>query len=439
MNGSQAVNEILAREIIRSKPDYFLYVPKHFDGSARDSKNEHILVFEGPDGSMMAVWTQGDNSPAIGTQINRLMFARSDDDGVTWTEPRRLVGPESDLDPTYMASWGFPIVSASGRIYVIYNRYQGVGGWVHMHTGVMEGIYSDDYGATWSNPQNIPMPVSQYDDPEGKIPGEWIVWQNPTRALRGGYIVGYTHWLNQARAYYKKIEAWTQTESVVEFMRFENVDANPEPQDLCVRYSAWGDKALRAPYYKDPLLSIAQEPSMVRLPDNRLFCAMRSNSGYIWYSLSNDDGETWCNPRPLLRKDYGQPILQPVSCSPIYQLSDGRYVLLHHNNRGDLGINKEATYGPRYPAYLALGEFRSEADQPIWFSESKEFLHHDGVSANGIKFGEPGALRCNDIGVYSSFTTRNNNNVLWHADRKFFLVGKRVTDEFLADLVVPKF
>jgi hypothetical protein len=43
-----------------------------------------------------------------------------------------------------------------------------------------------------------------------------------------------------------------------------------------------------------------------------------------------------------------------------------------------------------------------------------------------------------DIGVYGSFTTRDGDNVLWHSDRKFFLVGKRVTSEFLSDMSVPE-
>ena len=111
-------------------------------------------------------------------------------------------------------------------------------------------------------------------------------------------------------------------------------DTRYSKRDLHVIYSGWGEKALRAPYYRDPLMTVAQEPSIVRLPDQRLFCVMRRNSGYIWYSVSRDDGENWISPRPLLRKDFGEPILQPVSCSPIYRLADGRYVLLHHDNRG---------------------------------------------------------------------------------------------------------
>ena len=40
--------------------------------------------------------------------------------------------------------------------------------------------------------------------------------------------------------------------------------------------------------------------------------------------------------------------------------------------------------------------------------------------------------------MYSSFTTRNGTNVLWYPDRKFFLLGKRIGDELLADLEVPQ-
>jgi hypothetical protein len=424
----------LKQELEKSKPDYICYVPGHWDGSTHDGLNEHFLVFDGPDGSMMAVWTQSDigsGLPSTG-QKNRIMFSRSTDDGVTWQNPVRIAGPSSHTDPEYMSSWAFPMVSRRGRIYVIYNQNIGNRGWVEMHTGKMAGIYSDDRGLTWSQGQFIEMPKSPYDDPEGKIPAEWIVWQIPMRDLSGGFFVGYTHWFNPARCRMKKVESWTQHESAVEFMRFTNVDSHPEPRDLRVKYSAWGDKALRAPYYRDPLMTVAQEPSIVRLPDKSLFCAMRSNSGYIWYSLSKDDGENWCNPRPLLRRDFGPPILQPVSCSPIYQLADGRYVLLHHNNRGGYTEKPEGTWGPRRPAFIALAEFRPKADQPLWFSESRQLMDNGDAGVNG----DPNSKQKN-IGVYSSFTTRKGNNVLWHPERKFFLVGKKVTNEFLAGLKVP--
>src|SRR5690606_1546195 len=117
-------------------------------------------------------------------------------------------------------------------------------------------------------------------------------------------------------------------------------------------------------------------------------------------------------------------------CCPIYQLSDGRYVLLHHNNDGRVnGSEPEQTMLNRAPAFIALGEFRPNAEKPIWFSESKQFMHHDWY---GI-----GPAQRMDLGVYPSFTTRGGNDVLWHPDRKFFLLGKRITREWLADLEVP--
>ncbi len=58
-------------------------------------------------------------------------------------------------------------------------------------------------------------------------------------------------------------------------------------------------------------------------------------------------------------------------------------------------------------------------------------LRYDGTPPVEGKHGST------DIGVYSSFTTRQGNNVLWHPDRKFYLVGKKITDDFLAGLTVP--
>lgn len=153
-------------------------------------------------------------------------------------------------------------------------------------------------------------------------------------------------------------------------------------------------------------------------------------AGYIWYSVSDDDGASWCNPRPLLRKDHGLPVLQPLCCCPIYEYSPGRYILLHHNNDGRIDGNPpENTKLNRRPAFIALGEYRPDAEQPIWFSESKQLMDNGGV---GI-----GPLQRLDLGVYPSVTNRAGNFVLWHPDRKFFLLGKKITEEWLADLTVP--
>jgi hypothetical protein len=89
------------------------------------------------------------------------------------------------------------------------------------------------------------------------------------------------------------------------------------------------------------------------------------------------------------------------------------------------------TLGPRNPMHLALGEFRDNAEQPVWFSDSKVFLDHQ----------DEGPLRTFGVGAignYGSFTSINNNDVFWYQDRYTFLLGKKITREFLSDLNVQE-
>jgi len=421
-----SLQQTLDQEIARTQPDYVVYRPRSLDGSTFDTGNEHFLVFTGPDGALMCVWTQ---SSYEGAGDHRIVFSRSDDEGLTWAAPTRIAGP-SRPGEGFMSSWGFPLLSASGRIYVIWNQYQGIDDVIHQHTGTMDCSYSDDLGETWSAPVTMPMPRSPHDHTDPSVPSNWIVWQIPIRDLRGRWFTGFSRWVSRAVRTPPHHDSWTAWETVVEFMRFENIDDDPEPRDIRISYSGWGDEALRVPHYANPLLSIAQEPSLVRLPDGRLFCTMRTMAGAVWYSVSADDGVSWTNPAPLLRRDHGLPILEPLCCCPIYELSTGEYILLHHNNDGRVdGGQPEDTHRNRRPAFIAKGVFRPGAEQPIWFSPSKQLMDN---ASSGI-----GPLKRLDCGVYPSFTTRRGNRVLWHPDRKFFLLGKRITDEFLSDLQVP--
>ena len=424
------MSTILERELQRSEPDYVVYKPGSMDGSTFDTGNEHFLVFDGPDGTLMTVWTQ---SSYEGASDHRIVFSRSQDEGITWAAAQLLAGPTRPGGGA-PASWGFPITSKSGRIYVIYNQHQGMDDVspnpFSCHTGTMDCVYSDDAGVTWSAPATIPMKRSPYDNPDATVPSNWIVWQKPILDLQDRWFTGFTRWVSRAVRTQPPNDSWTSRESVTEFMRFENIDDDPRPQDIQISYSAWGSEALRVPHYLNPMLSIAQEPSLVRLPDERLFCVMRTMSGYIWYSTSDDDGATWRHPAPLLRRDHGHPIIEPLCCCPIYQLSDGRYMLLHHNNDGRFeGCAPEDSDHNRRPAFVALGEYRPHAEQPLWFSRSKQLMDNDGARI--------GPRKRIEIGVYPSMTNRGGNDVLWHPERKFFLLGKRITPQWLADLDVP--
>lgn len=413
----------IPQQLTETRPDYVVFVPAVTESKVSDTGNEHFLVFSGPDGSLMAVWTQ---SSAESQPDQHLAFARSTDEGVTWTRPSIIVGPRRPGDG-HMASWGYPLVSQSGRMYILYSQNIGRTDQFIHHSGWLHGIYSDDLGVTWSVPQNIPLPRSIYDNPDTTMPPNILCWQKPLRLGKDGkYFAGITRWTSYAVTP-NPTKLWMSADARVEFMRFDNVDDNPEVRDLKISWFAFNENALAVPYPGHPEVSACQEPTIVKLPDGRLFCVMRTASGSPYWSVSTDVGENWTQPRPLLRCDSGAPLLHPLSPCPMYDVGgntagSGHYVLFIHNHDGHY-----KSYGPhdssyhRRPIYLVRGTFKPDADQPVWFDEPRFFMDHQGVSV-----GKPGTSGRLDLALYSSFTVRNGNPVLWYPDRKFFLLGKKI-------------
>jgi hypothetical protein len=169
------------------------------------------------------------------------------------------------------------------------------------------------------------------------------------------------------------------------------------------------------------------------LPDKRLMAVMRTDSGHIWYSVSSDEGETWRKAEPLRDRDGGQSMKNPVSPCPIFELERGDYVLLFNNNNGTGdGLKGPEDRAARRPAYLARGEFRRDAHQPVWFSKPKLFIDNDAV-----RWGPPGRERL-EAATYVSLTEHAGRRVLWYPDRKSFLLGKYITDAWLDVMVVPR-
>lgn len=413
-------------ELQRTHPDYRVYQPRSLDGHTHEGGNEHFLVFDGPDGSLMAVWTQ---SSFEGEADQRIVFARSRDEGQTWTAPRVIAGPPPGTIGN-MASWGFPLVSKRGRIYVLYSRHIGVNDLFPHTTGLMAGIYSDDLGKTWSPEQVIPMPRSKWDNPDPKIPANWIVWQKPQRLSEGKYFTGFTRWISPAVRPPAPMKIWWAEASVVEFIRFDNIDDNPETKDIKTLFFAGNDDALQVGLIGHPEVSVVQEPSVVALPDNRIFCTMRTTTGNPYWSISEDAGKTWRKPEPLRYQDDGPAFLHPCSPCPIYRVSDTEYIFLYHNHDGHFGKwTPFDTTWHRRPIYIALGKYCKEAKQPIWFSGPRFLMDNDGIPM-GYKGGRA------DLAMYASFTIRKRKRILWYPERKFFLLGKEITEEFLTDLKV---
>ncbi len=408
-------------ELHITKPDFIVFVPEVTDDTVNDTGNEHFLVFDGPDGALMALWTQ---SSAESQPDQHQAFARSDDGGRSWTKPRIIAGPRKPGDGP-IASWGYPLVSRKGRIYILYSQHIGKTDQFFHHTGWLHGIFSDDNGVTWSKPQNVPLRRSMRDNPDPEMPPNVLCWQKPLRLGRDGrYLAGITRWTSFAVTP-NPTKSWMSADARVEFMRFENVDDNPEPKDLQITWFAFNEEALSVPYPGHPEVSACQEPSIVKLPDGRLFCVMRTCSGSPCWSVSADQGESWTPPRPLLRRDGGAPLLHPLSPCPIYDLGgneagSGRYALFIHNHDGNYnGYSPTESSYHRRPVHLVHGTFKAGADQPVWFDEPEFFFDHDGVS-----LGKPGTRGRLDLALYASWTVRDGVPVLWYPDRKFFLLGR---------------
>lgn len=405
-----------------TRPDYVVFVPRITTAEVSDTGNEHFLVFDGPDSSLMAVWTQ---STFEGQPDQHIVFVRSTDEGGTWTTPKIIAGPAKP-GQGFMASWGFPLVSKSGRIYVLYSqRGEKFDTFAHT-TGRLDGIFSDDRGQTWSKPQTITIPRSPFDNPDHEYPANFIVWQKPLRLTKDRrYLVGLTRWTSTG-VRKNPGKTWHTHDAHVEFIRFDNIDADPAVADLKLSWFASGTNALAMPYDPGGLnVSTCQEPSIVKLPDGRLFCVMRTFSGSPYWTQSRDDGQTWTAPRPLLRQDGGEPLKHPLSPCPIFDVGgniagSGRYVLFIHNHDGHYrDFDPTDSSFHRRPIYIVAGRFQSGAEQPVWFDEPEFFMDHDGRPLGPP--GKPGRL---DLALYSSFTVRKGKAVLWYPDRKFFLLGK---------------
>lgn len=407
----------------RTNPDVTVFVPQ---GDNRyDNDNEHFLVFPSPDGEeLLAVWTQ---SSCEGTGDNHLVLARSRD-GEQWTTPTFLVGTTPE-GKGKQAAWGFPVINRRGRIYLFYTREDcfdnNAAG-----SGKMGCIYSDDKGYCWSSPDNVPMPHSKYDNPDKAIDKNWIVWQNVMED-KNGLPLAFCTQITSNKIKAGKPGSWVNVDSRCFLIRFENLDENPEPAQIRTTWLPEDDEGITVnnPLYPD--IDTAQEPSAVLLPDGRLFLVMRTVTGFIYYSVSEDNGASWRTPAVLL-DETGEPFAHPLSPCPIYRLQNGKYLLLHHNNPGSrLGFEQsERQWSCNYanfmrnPTYLSLATFSPDQEQPLVFQKPISFLDSGDIAVGPKKTAE--------VGTYPSVTQWKGKSMLWYPDRKFYLLGKELPPLFTA-------
>ncbi len=402
--------KINVQDIQANRPDYVVFIPKQPRDKAKrdlakpgDTYNDHFQVIE-HSGTLFAFWTQASKEADADQHI---AFSKSLNQGDTWSDPVILAGSPDKKNPQLLASWQQPMISRSGRIYLLWNQQTTSRG---PHCGQMFGICSDDQGEIWSAPKMVAMQRMSRDPEDPLIPPSWCNWQRPLRlGKEGRYFVGVSR--------HGKLPAETKGSCTVEFLQFDNIDDDPKVEDIRLSWFATDENVLKVEHEK--FGSACEEAGIVKLPDGRLFALMRTCAGHPFWSQSRDDGLTWSQPAKLLDRDGGTPYLHSRSPCPIYdwkgpEAASGFYFALVHNT---FDFNAEREYQPRGPLYLIAGRFNPQAEQPIEFAPPKLFAFRPGGNS-----------------FYTSYTILDGKGVLWFPDTKFYLLGRIIGDEWFAEL-----
>ena len=422
----------LENEWQRTEPDMLAYIPQDFVGA--DACNQHFLVVKTPPGSFLGFWTQSTFENA-GDQ--RVVCSRSLDRGRSWSPPYTIDGPQPGDPPgTGLASWGFPIVApgvlpgGGHRVYYIYNKNVGMDDAREDTTGPVRCRYSDDDGESWSERTiDFPIAPSAISHPDPAMPPNWIVYQNIFVTPERHVLAPFTRWASNTydpavKMSLNLLEHWSE----ICFLRFENILSEADTSKLIVSTYPQAPHGIQVENPWRPGVSVAQEPTVQALADGRLICVFRTLTGANWYALSDDDGRSWDEPRVLRYEPGGNPVLNPMSPSPLYRLHDGRYLLLFYNNDGTANGGKSPVDAKhnRYPVWLTVGrEIPGEREHPLRFGPPKVF-----ASSNGVLLPYTGGTQ---VAVYPSLVDDGEERILFYPDRKHYLLGKLISDDWLRD------
>lgn len=273
-SASSAAPRIVARSLIFKPPSKDPYDLENLHGF-----NHATSVITLPDGRLLAAWFSG---PFEGSVHQSILASLSANKGRSW-EPTRVLQDtprSSDFDPAFIVdgrrTWFF---YSTGR----WNRYPavrdekteiGVGSFKVYHR------YSDDSGRTWSAPQMVLEKVGMG------------CRSNGIKLTTGELLLPVHSFGSNLASVLKSADggkSWT---------RFGEIKTTTR----------------------------AAEPSLVQLTSAEILMVLRTTDGFIWQTLSKDNGETWT---PAERTN----IEAPRAPHNIFRLDDGRLLLTHNASK----------------------------------------------------------------------------------------------------------
>lgn len=365
-------------------------------------------------GTWLVSFTRGDN---VGDAFvpERIFLRRSEDRGLTW-QPRQLVYDGKYLGARQAEMGQLLVVPDTNRVYQFSINHSGV------RFGEAVFTYSDDDGRTWLGPEG---PGSVY---HVKVPPYELAPAGRSNHFMAKGIVMSNGEFILPMAVATDPEEMGEIQADAVFMISDNILTEGDPERLHFDFCPRGPRGIVVPKREGSSESLAQEPHVVQLSDERLFCTMRTGLGCIYFSTSSDFGRTWAPARPL-RHENGRPILHPNAPCPLIKLSNGNYLLFHHNNKGDV-FGSQSVYDfqkNRRPVYVCRArEDLSNPEQPLLFSDSKFLCDSDGVASKG-------QMKTTEMSCYAGII-EDERGVFYIGSNKWARIEvRRIPDELVSE------
>ena len=225
------------------------------------------------DGSLLWITTEPE-APYLSKsmwQISRLVARRSNDGGRTWQNPQVL--QQGTKDYSLLSHTVRQL--KSGTVLHIFVRYSGY----DYETGTPEKSLSEvfiqrsnDNGKTWSNAEKLPTGE--------RYQGDILSMEQ----LRDGRIVYPFCFLTNVKSQFAVSAMYS--------------DDNGKTWKRSISVLRTGGGGFE---------SGASEPTLVELPDGKLWMLIRAQTGFLWESFSSDRGHSWAPAQPSVLPSSNAP------------------------------------------------------------------------------------------------------------------------------------
>lgn len=295
--------------------------------------------------------------------IHRVYVARSEDEGRQWTTRIPAYDAHAERGDDFNCEMGQLYAVPGGRRIYQFHIQRRLSNSVRF--GKLVYTVSEDDGASWWGPDGANT-VFEVDAPIYDLVGSewgWHLMAPPLRASWGTVYLPMNCCTDPP--------ALADIESEPVFAATSNIDSVTDPAEVRFEFYPPPPHGLFVPYEDRPGKSHGMEAQLAELSDGRIFAAIRTGNGCVYFTTSGDRGRSWAPAEPLRQFDGGPVIANPSCPNPLTALPDARYVILHCNNDGNVfGANSVFEHTVvRHPIFASVGRESSGDSMPIRWSE----------------------------------------------------------------------